>query len=146
MVRVNASTHAALPLAYSLLSSLVVVGRGTETSRGGRGHRVWRGGLVRPGAIRSAVRRRRCSTAWLVPRPTSRRQKERQRATEMAQTLTVPLEPSFVPFGFFCMTAVADLESLMMSAGRSRGGGAMVQRSGRGALGRKIWDGGVWFI
>jgi hypothetical protein len=34
----------------------------------------------------------------------------------MAQTLTVPLEPSFVPFGFFCMTAVADLESLM-SAG-----------------------------
>jgi hypothetical protein len=34
----------------------------------------------------------------------------------MAQTLTVPLGPSLVPFGFFCMTAVADLESLM-SAG-----------------------------
>jgi len=38
----------------------------------------------------------------------------------------VPLEPSFVPFGFFCMTAVADFESLM-SAGlidtvRGRGG------------------------
>jgi len=25
----------------------------------------------------------------------------------------VPLAPSFVPFGLFCMTAVADLESLM---------------------------------
>ena len=34
-------------------------------------------------------------------------------ATMTAQTLTVPLEPSFVPFGFFCMTEVADLESLM---------------------------------
>lgn len=44
---------------------------------------------------------------------TSTRQKQRDRATMMAQTLTVPLEPSFVPFGFFCMTAVADLESLM---------------------------------
>ena len=31
----------------------------------------------------------------------------------MVQALTVPLEPSFVPFGLFCMTAVADLESLM---------------------------------
>jgi len=47
----------------SLLSSLVVVRRRAETSRGGRAHRVWRGGLVRPGAIGSAVRRRRCSTA-----------------------------------------------------------------------------------
>jgi hypothetical protein len=36
-----------------------------------------------------------------------------ERAAKMAQTLTVPLEPSFVPFGFFCMTAVADFESLM---------------------------------
>jgi hypothetical protein len=44
---------------------------------------------------------------------TSTRQKERKRARMMGQTLTVPLEPSFVPFGFFCMTAVADLESLM---------------------------------
>jgi hypothetical protein len=49
--------YAALPLAYSLLSSLVVVRRRAETSRGGRRHRVWRGGRVRPGAIRSAVRR-----------------------------------------------------------------------------------------
>ena len=65
--QVNASIHAALPLAYSLLSSLVVVRWRAETPRGGRSHHVWRGGLVRPGAIRSAVRRRRRSTAGLVP-------------------------------------------------------------------------------
>ena len=48
----------------------------------------------------------------------STRQKEKETAgsTIVAQTLTGPLEPSFVPFEFFCMTAVADLESLM-SAG-----------------------------
>jgi hypothetical protein len=33
------------------------------------------------------------------------------------RALTVPLEPSFVPFGLFCMTAVADLESLMGEGG-----------------------------
>jgi len=47
----------------SLLSSLVVVRRRAETSRGGGRHRVWRGGLVRPGAIRGAVRRGGCSAA-----------------------------------------------------------------------------------
>jgi hypothetical protein len=65
--QVNASMHATLPLAYSLLSSLVVVRRRAETSRGGGRHRVWRGGLVRPGAIRGAVRRGGCSAAGLVP-------------------------------------------------------------------------------
>jgi hypothetical protein len=71
--QVNASTHAALPLAYSLLSSLVVVRWRAEASRGGRRHHVWGGGLVRPGAIRSAVCRRRRSTAGLVPQEGVRR-------------------------------------------------------------------------
>src|SRR5260370_41913608 len=48
---------------------------------------------------------------------TSTRQKQRHSATMIAQALTVLLEPSFVPF-WFCMTVVADLESVM-SAGRS---------------------------
>jgi len=110
--QVNASTRVALPLAYSLLSSLVVVRRRAEAPRDGRWHRVWRGGLVRPCPVRSAVRGRRCSVAGLVPQVHVR---SRDSATMMAQALTVLLEPSFVPF-WFCMTVVADLESVM-SAG-----------------------------
>ena len=59
-------THAALPLAYNLLSSFVVVWWRAETSRSGRVHHVWRSGLVRLGAIRSAIGRGRCSAAGLV--------------------------------------------------------------------------------
>ena len=77
------------------------------------------------------------------------RQKQRHRAMMMAQTLTVPLEPSFVPFGFFCMTAVADLESLMSAGDRNRPGRGVwyrrtevwMQCPGK----ERIWD-GVWFI
>jgi hypothetical protein len=78
---------------------------------------------------------------------TSTRQKERHTATMMAQTLTVPLEPSFVPFGFFCMTAVADLESLMSAIPSGEGGyGIGGPGSGCGALGRRIWDGVSFYI
>jgi hypothetical protein len=45
---------------------------------------------------------------------------QRPVAAMTARALTVPLEPSFAPFGLFCMTAVADLESLM---GATSGGG-----------------------
>jgi len=68
----NASTPAAPPLAYRLLSSLVVVRWRTEAARGGRRHGVGRSGLVGPCAVRSAVRRRRRSAAGLVTRETQR--------------------------------------------------------------------------
>lgn len=64
----DASTHAALPLAYRLLSSLVVVRRRAEPPGGGRRHRVRRSALVGPCAIRGAVRRRRRAAAGLVAR------------------------------------------------------------------------------
>ena len=54
--QLDASIQAALPLAYRLLSSLVVVWRRAETAGGGRRHRVRRSGLVRARAIRSTVR------------------------------------------------------------------------------------------
>jgi hypothetical protein len=62
------------------------------------------------------------------------RVRQRHMAAIVAQALTVPLGPSFVPFGLFCMTAVADLESLMgaskvmdtVRGGGGGGGGGMV--------------------
>jgi hypothetical protein len=66
----------------------------------------------------------------------------------MAQALTVPLAPSFDPFGLFGMTAVADLESLMgcriidTVRGEAGGYGIGGQGSGCGALGRRN-DGGL---
>jgi hypothetical protein len=60
-------------------------------------------------------------------------------AAIVAEALTVPLEPSFVPFGLFCMTAVADLESLM-GAKKIEGG---VWYRMTGVLNAVPWGGGV---
>jgi hypothetical protein len=54
----------------------------------------------------------------------------------MAQALTVPLAPSFVPFGLFCMTAVADLESLMDAVQDNR---YRPRRSGVGGMVKEDW-------
>lgn len=64
---------------------------------------------------------------WVCRQVTRQKREESRVHDSGSETLTGPLEPSFVPFGFFCMTAVADLESLM-SAGvidtvRGEGGG-----------------------
>ena len=66
---------------------------------------------------------------------------ETLRTVMVAQALTVPLEPSFVPFGLFCMTAVADVVSLMganlsdAGSGKERGERGDKMYGDRGAMG-----------